>query len=275
MDLMLKEKVAIITGAGRGIGRETARLFAIEGAQIIASDIDEAPCLETCHVINQSGGISVPVFGDIADPAFPERVVKTAIEAFGPNIDVIVNNAGYGVGDLIENTSDLFWKRMHEIHVGGPFRLLRAACVFMKEQARKSLDAGVKPSSRKIINVSSFAATDGLPGSVAYSSAKAAMLGLTKSLAKELGGFNICVNAVAFGLIETRLTQPLEKTDENATIIEGVRAGFSNAFRDEMIRLTPLGRSGTVREAAGSILMLASSLSEFITGQVIKATGGL
>jgi 3-oxoacyl-[acyl-carrier protein] reductase len=273
MNTMLKKRVAIITGAGRGIGRETAILFSQEGARTVVCDMDEKCCLETAEFINHSGGACVSIVGDVTDPGFPEKVAKISLEKFGPSIDIIVNNAGYGGGDVIERTTDAFWNRMHDIHVSAPFRLIRTICPIMKNEAEKSLKAGIPPISRKIVNISSFAATDGLPKGVAYASAKAAIFGLTKSLAKELGKFNICVNSIAFGLIETRLTQPLDEA--NTTVIEGIHAGFPSAFRENMIRLTPLGRAGTVQEAAGAILMMASPLSDFITGQVIKVSGGL
>lgn len=273
MDLMLKDRVAVVTGAGRGIGQATALLFAREGAKVVVCDIDPDPCHETVTRINTSGGISIPCDGDVLEPDFPEKLIQTTVDAFGPSIDIIVNNAGYGGGDFLDDITDEFWKIMSNLHAMAPFKILRAASPFMKGMAKKEMSRGLTPACRKIINISSVAGTDGLAASAAYASAKAAVEGLTKSLAKELGRFNICVNAISFGLIDTRLVQPTEQgTGER---VGNKVIGFSQKFIAQHIRMTPLGRIGSKEEAAGSILMMASPLSDFITGQVIKVSGGL
>jgi len=274
MDQMLKDRVAIVTGAGRGVGRATAKLFSQEGAKVVACDLDEGPCQETAISINAAGGISIPCVGDLTTEGFPERLISTTVESFGQSIDIIVNNAGYSGSEFIHKATNTFWQEMFEIHSTAPFKIIRAACPFMRDQAKMEIDSGKNSKCRKIINVSSLAATDGIVAGAAYSSAKAALLGFTKSLAKEFGPYNICVNAIALGFIDTRLTQPLEKKRSKAAIDSRV-LGFDKKALEEFISLTSLKRIGTVEEAAGAILLLASSLSNYITGQVIKVSGGL
>ncbi len=273
MDQMLKDRVAIVTGAGRGIGRATAKLFSQEGAKVVVCDLDEGPCQETVISINAAGGISMPCVGDLTTEGFPERLIATTVESFGQCIDIIVNNAGHSGPEFIHKAKNTFWQEMFEIHITAPFKIVRAACPFMRDQAKMEITSGKNPKCRKIINVSSLAATDGMIAGVAYSSAKAAVLGFTKSLAKEFGPYNICVNAIVPGFIDTRLLQPLEKRSKAA--IGSKSIGFDKKALKQFISLTPLKRMGTVEEAAGVILFLASSLSNFITGQVIKVSGGL
>ena len=273
MEKMLKDRVCLITGAGRGIGKATALLFAKEGAKLVLSDLDEEPLTQAANEAKQLGADVAYITGDVTADGFAEAFVKKAVDNFGPDIHVIVNNAGYTWDGVVHKMTDEQWEAMLKVHCTAPFRIVRAAAPYIRENAKKEKAAG-QVVMRKIINVSSIAGTDGNAGQANYSTAKAGVLGFTKTLAKEWGPLNVNVNAVAFGWIETRLTQ--EKTDE--TVIEkngkkipiGVPKEFLNMFR----HMIPLGRPGSPDEAARVILFLASPLSDYVSGQVIKVTGG-
>ncbi|MCL6635034.1 MAG: SDR family oxidoreductase [Peptococcaceae bacterium] len=274
MEAMLKDKNCIITGAGRGIGRAAALLFAREGGRIVVSDLDEGPASEVVAEIKAAGGRAVAFAGDVTDPDFPAGLVKTAVENFGPSIDVIVNNAGYTWDGVLHKMTDEQWEAMLKVHLTAPFRILRAASPYMRDVAKKEKEEG-RRVTRKVINISSVAGLDGNPGQANYSSAKAAVVGLTKTLAKEWGPFNICVNTVAFGFIETRLTQPKELGAKVKSGDKEVPVGVPEQMRKAFTALCPLGRPGTPEDAANAILFMASPLSDYITGEVLRVTGGL
>lgn len=273
MEKMLKEKICLITGAGRGIGRATALLFASEGAKLVLSDLDQDPLDEVIYQIKNQGGEAVGIAGDVTADDFPEKFVKTAVNTFGPDIHVIVNNAGYTWDGVVHKMTDEQWEAMLKVHCTAPFRIIRAAAPYIRENAKKEKAEG-RVIMRKIVNVSSIAGTDGNAGQANYSTAKAGILGFTKTLAKEWGPLNVNVNAVAFGWIETRLTQP-KKED---TVIEKdgkkIPIGVPKEHLDVFKLMIPLGRPGTPDEAARVILFLASPLSDYVSGQVIKVTGG-
>ncbi|HEV2990373.1 MAG TPA: SDR family oxidoreductase [Candidatus Angelobacter sp.] len=274
MTELLQNKVAIITGTARGIGQATAELFAQHGARVVMSDIDAQPLNEASEAIRKSGGTVLPVAGDVTDPAFPEKLVKTALEKFG-NLDILVNNAGYTWDAVIHKMTDQQWQAILDCHLTAPFRIIRAASEYWRESAKNEQAAGRAPKSRKIVNISSTSGTRGNPGQANYSAGKAGIIGLTKTLAREWGQFNIQSNAVAFGWIDTRLTRPKEKDvrieRENAEIQLGIPA----SRRDNMPKLIPMGRAGTPQEAAGAVLFFASPLSDYVSGQVLEVTGGL
>ncbi len=275
MELMLKDKNCIITGAGRGIGRATALLFAREGGRVVVSDLDEAPAMEVVEEIKGAGGQAVACVGDVTADGFAEKLIKTAVENFGPSIDVIVNNAGYTWDGVIHKMSDEQWEAMLKVHITAPFRIIRAAAPYIRDAAKKEKETTGKMSTRKIINISSVAGLDGNAGQANYSSAKAAVVGLTKTLAKEWGAFNVCVNTVAFGFIETRLTQPKEKGDAIKVEDKDVAIGIPENIRQVFKAIIPLKRAGTPEEAANAILLMASPLADYITGEVLRVTGGL
>lgn len=273
MQLMLKNKNCIITGSGRGIGRATALLFAGEGGRVVVCDLDEGPANEVVTEIKAGGGQAVACVGDVTDPAFPDRLIKTAVEAFGPNIDVIVNNAGYIWDAVIHKMSDEQWDAMLKIHLTAPFRIIRAAAPYIREAAKKEQAAGLIVT-RKIINIASTAGLDGSAGQTNYSSAKAALVGFTKSLAKEWGPLNVCVNTVAFGFIETRLTQVKEKNELIELDGKKVSVGIPEERRENLKMMIPLRRFGTPAEGAGAVLLMASTLSDYISGEVLRVAGG-
>src|SRR5579871_4304038 len=214
MSFSLDGKVALVTGAGRGIGRAIAEKLAAAGAAVMINDLDPAPAGESEQAITQAGGKAASLAGDVTAADFPQKLVDAAIGKFG-GLDIIVNNAGYTWDNVIQKTTDDQYLAMLGIHLVAPFRVLRAASTFIRETAKKEAAEG-KRVMRKVVNITSIAGTDGNAGQAGYSSGKAGVIGLTKTMAKEWGRYNVNVNAVGFGLIETRLTQPL--TQAGATI---------------------------------------------------------
>lgn len=269
----LQDRSAIVTGAGRGIGRAIAETLASYGAAVAVNDLDPAPAAETVSAIRAAGGNAIAVAGDITRPDFPQQLADSAIQAFG-SLDIVVNNAGYSWDNVIQKTSDEQFQAMLEIHVKAPFRLLRAASVHIRETAKREAAEG-RRVMRKVVNITSIAGTDGNAGQAGYSSGKAAVIGLTKSLAKEWGRYHVNVNAVGFGIIETRLTQPLGA--EAGIDIQGRRisVGVPPAFLENLRTACPLGRPGTPAEAAGAVLFFCSPLSDYVTGEVLICGGGL
>jgi len=271
---LLEGKTAIITGSGRGIGRATAELFAAHGARVVVSDIDSEPAGQAVEAILAAGGQAISVPGDATDKAFPDRIINAAIEQFG-GLDIIVNNAGYTWDAVIHKMTDEQWEAILAVHLTAPFRIIRAASSFMRESAKREWAESGQARARKIVNISSTSGTRGNPGQANYSSGKAGVIGLTKMLAKEWGQFNIQVNCVAFGRIDTRLTQAKEKGE---TIHRGdtdVAIGIPQERLDRTTTLIPMGRGGTPEEAAGAVFFFASPFSDYVSGQVLEVTGGL
>jgi len=270
----LDSKVALVTGAGRGIGRAISRTLSEYGAAVLVNDLDPAPAEETVALIRQSGGRAAALAGDVTRPDFPARLVDAALTEFGA-IDIIVNNAGYTWDTVIQKTTDEQFQAMLDIHLSAPFRLLRAASGWLRETAKRETAEG-RRVMRKVVNITSIAGTDGNPGQVGYSSAKAGVIGFTKTMAKEWGRYNINVNAVGFGLIDTRLTQPL--TGQEASIdVQGrkIAVGVQPKVLDAIRSACPLGRSGSVEEAAGAVLFFCSPLSDYVTAEVLICGGGM
>jgi 3-oxoacyl-[acyl-carrier protein] reductase len=273
MEKMLYGKVCIVTGGGRGIAKEACLLFAGEGGKVVVCELDEAPAKETVEEIKKMGGQAVAVVGDITAQGVPEKIIQTALDTFG-GIDVIVNAAGYTWDSMIQNMTDRQWDAMIDIHLKAPFRILRAAANFIRDKAKEEQAAG-KIVMRKVINISSLAGTGGNAGQANYSSAKAGLVGLTKTLAKEWGRYNVNVNCIPYGVIETRLTQDKEKGEYIERDGQKIAVGIPKAGKGVFNMLIPLGRAGTPQEAAGAILFLASPLSDYVSGQVLVVGGGL
>jgi len=211
MPFTLEGKTALVTGAGRGIGKAIAKRLVSAGARVMINDLDDGMLLESAAELSQPDRVS-HVAGDLTDPAIPEMIVHATLAEFS-SIDIIVNNAGYSWDNVIQKTTDEQFQAMLEIHLVTPFRILRAASGFLRESAKREIAASQRVM-RKVVNITSIAGTDGNPGQAGYSAGKAGIIGLTKTLAKEWGRYNVNVNAVGFGLIETRLVQPL--TDAGA-----------------------------------------------------------
>jgi len=198
--------------------------------------------------------------------------VDAALATFH-SIDIIVNCAGFSWDNVIQKTSDEQFLAMLNIHVVAPFRLLRAAADYLRETAKKEIASGQRVM-RKVVNITSISGTEGNPGQVGYGSGKAAVIGLTKTLAKEWGRYNINVNAVGFGLIETRMTQPLKPGGKIRMRGTDIPIGVQPAVLDSVAAACPLGRMGTPEEAAGAVLFFCSPLSDYVTGEVLICGGG-
>jgi 3-oxoacyl-[acyl-carrier protein] reductase len=270
----LASKTALVTGAGRGIGRAIAETLAHYGAAVLVNDLDAAPAAETVAAITQAGGRAVALAGNVTDPAFPQQLVDATLQNFG-SIDIIVNNAGYTWDNVIQKTSDEQFQAMLDIHLVGPFRILRAASGWIRETAKRETAEG-RRVTRKVVNITSIAGTDGNAGQAGYSSGKAGIVGFTKTMAKEWGRYNVTVNAVGFGIIGTRLTQPL--AGEAASIdVEGrkIAVGVQPKVLELVKQLCPLGRVGTPEEAANAVLFFCSPLSDYVTAEVLICGGGL
>jgi 3-oxoacyl-[acyl-carrier protein] reductase len=266
---LLDGKAAIVTGSARGIGRATAELFVSEGAKVLINDIDGDIAEQAAGEIE---GETAVYAGDLTADGVPDELVAKAVEAFG-EVDIIVNNAGYTWDGVVHKMSDEQFQAMLDIHTIVPFRIIRAIAPHWREAA-KAEQAGGTERFRKIVNVTSISGTMGNAGQVNYSAAKAGVVGLTKTLAKEWGGFKINCNAVAFGFIETRLTQAKEKGEQIDVAGEKVDIGVPEQMRAMASMIIPLGRPAQPEEAAKPVLFLASELSNYVHGQVLNVTGG-
>lgn len=266
----LAGKTALITGAGRGIGRAVAQQLASAGASVMVTDLDADVLRETAGLI---GTNARDVVGDITSAGFPEQLVAKTVAEFG-GIDIIVNNAGYTWDNVIQKTTDEQFQAMLDIHVVAPFRVLRAAAEPLRARAKAEAAEG-RRVMRKVVNITSISGMDGIAGQAGYGSGKAGIIGLTKVLAKEWGRYNVNVNAVGFGFIETRLTQALGV--EGAEIdVQGrkIKVGVQPAVREALAAQNPLGRFGTADEAAGPVVFFCSPLSDYVTGEVLLCSGG-
>ena len=272
MEQKLKGRVALITGSGRGIGQEVALKLAREGARIVVNDLDAEPANDTVSQIKAMGGEAVACVGSVTAPDFPERFIKTAVDNY-KGIDIIVNNAGYTWDAVIQKMTDEQWHAILDVHLTAPFRILRAAYPVMSAAAKKEADQGLEVF-RKVVNISSGAGMNGNVGQSNYSAAKAGIIGLTKTLSKEWGRHKINVNCVAFGWIETRLTEPTTEaktiTVEGRELAVGVGPHIVNAFAQRC----PLGRPGKATEAAGAVSLYCMPESDYISGEVIRVGGG-
>ena len=273
MTKKLEGKVALITGSGRGIGRSIALKLAAEGARVVVNDLDEAPAHEVVEAIRSAGGQAVACVGSVAVPDFAERFIGTAVSEF-KGLDIIVNNAGYTWDNVVQKMTDEQWYAMMDVHLTAPFRILRAAQPVMRALAKQEKEAGVSVV-RKVVNISSVAGLFGNAGQTNYSTAKAGIVGMTQTLAKEWGRMNVTVNCVAYGFIKTRLTV---SADSDATAnIDGreIKGGVNPDLMAAMERMIPLGRGGTPDEAAGAVYLLCIPESDYVSGQTLMCSGGL
>jgi 3-oxoacyl-[acyl-carrier protein] reductase len=269
----LKGKVALITGAGRGIGFAVAQKLSACGAAVMINDLDAGPLSRAHAVIEAEGGRVAQSSGDMTAPDFPNKLVAQTIEELG-GLDIIVNNAGYTWDNVIQKTTDDQFQAMLDIHIVAPFRVLRAAAAHIRDAGKREIAEGHRVV-RKVVNITSISGTNGIAGQAGYSSGKSALIGFTRTMAKEWGRYNVTVNAVGFGLIDTRLTQALSPEARIHVKGRDIPVGVPPAVRESLATTIPLGRPGTVEEAAGPVVFFCSPLSDYVTGETLIVSGGM
>jgi 3-oxoacyl-[acyl-carrier protein] reductase len=267
----LAGKTALVTGSARGIGRAVARKLAECGASVMLTDVDEAPLKEAAAELGSNARL---LAGNLTAPNFPQELVDATLAAFG-SIDIIVNNAGYVWDNVIQKMTDEQFQAMLDIHLVAPFRILRAASHWIRDAAKRETTEG-RRVMRKVVNITSISGVDGIAGQAGYGAGKAGINGLTKVLAKEWGRYNVNVNSVGFGLIDTRLIQPIDKNAPPVIDVAGrtIPVGAPPAFLDAAKAACPLGRLGTTEEAAGAVLFFCSPLSDYVSGEILVVSGG-
>jgi 3-oxoacyl-[acyl-carrier protein] reductase len=273
MSEKLDGKVALITGAGRGIGRSIALKLASEGARIVVNDLDLEPAQEAIQAIRDAGGDAVACVGNVTAPDFPERFVHTAVKEY-QGLDIIVNNAGYTWDNVIQKMNDEQWYAILDCHLTAPFRILRAAQPILRAACKQDAEAG-RSVVRKVVNISSIAGLFGNAGQSNYAAAKSGIVGLTQTLAKEWGRLNVTVNCVAYGFIITRLTA--SAAGESTANIAGrdIKVGVNPELKAQIEKNIPLGRGGTPEEAAGAVYLFCIPESDYVSGQTLLCSGGL
>jgi len=274
MTKKLEGKVALVTGSGRGIGRAIAIKLAGEGARVVINDLDAGPAAEVVDAIRAAGGEAVACAGSVAAPDFAERFIGTAVETY-KGLDIIVNNAGYTWDNVIQKMTDEQWYAMIDVHLTAPFRILRAAQPVIRGLAKAEAEAGQR-KVRKVVNISSMAGLFGNAGQANYATAKAGIVGMTMTLAKEWGRLNTTVNCVAYGYIKTRLTEATADGSASANI-DGreIKLGVNPDLMAMMERAIPLGRGGTPDDAAGAVYLFCIPESDYVSGQTLMCSGGL
>ncbi|KAJ7660858.1 hypothetical protein DFH06DRAFT_1089278 [Mycena polygramma] len=265
---LLAGEVAIITGASDGIGRSAALLFSKEGAKVVISDIDEKRLATVADEIKTAGGDVLAVAGDVGADDFPKKIVDATVQKYG-KINHIINNAGFTFDKMLHTTPDDTFDIILKIHVRAPFRLIRQAAPYFRvtPEAREN---------RSIVNVSSTSGLHGNVGQANYAAAKAGVIGLTKTIAKEWGPYGVRANTVAFGLIHTRLTAAKEAGVTMEIDGKKVALGVPGASPDAPAAAPgiPLRRGGNADEAAAAMLFLASPLASYVSGHTLEVTGG-
>jgi len=291
---LLAGQVAIVTGGSRGIGGATSTMLAANGARVVIADVDKTKATETVGVLNEAfgEGTATAHIGDLAAPLACDDLVADTLSSHG-GLDIVVNNAGYAWDGGLHRLTDEQFQAMLDIHLIVPFRLARACAPHFRAAARADQQAE-RGRRRKTVMVSSMAGAWGLAGASNYAAAKAGMLGLMRSLAQEWGSIGVNVNAVAFGIIQTRFGLPQSEHEVihtgGRTIHVGMpakqaeRRGISvdpnrvvsdqEMYEAKALPTITLGRTGTIREAADAIFWLCSPLSDYVTGQTIPVNGG-
>jgi len=271
--MKLSGQVAIVTGAGRGIGKSIALKLAGDGAMVVVNDLDATEAEATVSQITHAGGVASSFAGNIAHDDFGDEIVQFSVQTFG-SLDIIVNNAGYTWDAVVQKTTDEQWYAMIDCHLTAPFRLLRAAYSILKEAHQHDQSEG-RRRHRKIVNVSSVAGMFGNPGQASYSSAKAGVMGLTKTLAREWGRINVNVNCVAFGLISTRLTADVRDGETVQIGDANIKIGVKSDLISRMEQDIPFKRMGTTEEAAGAVYVFCIPETNYVTGETLLCSGGL
>lgn len=274
MTAPLADRVALVTGSGRGIGREIALKLADAGAAVVVNDLDKDVAEQTASDITTAGGRAIACAGSVTDPDFAQRFVDTATGTYG-GLHIVVNNAGYTWDTVVQKMTDQQWDDILDVHLKAPFRILRAAQPVISAAVKAERAAGGHRVTRKVVNISSVAGTAGNAGQINYSSAKAGVIGLTKTMAKEWGRYDVTVNCVAFGLIRTRLTEGPAGGDASIDV-DGrqIKVGVNPDLLAQLETGIPLGRAGTPAEAAGAVYLFCQPESDYVSGQVVVCGGG-
>ena len=278
---MLAGRVAIVTGAGRGIGASVAKVLAAQGASVVVNDLEASVASGVVSEIEATGGTARAFGGSVASAGFAEALMADTVGAYG-QLDILVNNAGFLWDGVVHKMTDDQWDAILDVHATAPFRLIRAAAPHMRDAGKAEVLAGEAPRDRCVVNVSSTSGLHGNVGQANYALAKAGVVGLTKTVAKEWGGFGVRCNAVAFGMIDTRMTRGASEDDApvdagGVSIAQGLPDHVAAAWRDPKVlkQIVPLGRVGTTDEAAGAVALLASPLATYVTGHTLECTGGM
>jgi len=280
---LLTGKVAVITGSGQGIGAAAAKLFAAHGAHVVVSDLDAAKSDAVALEITRSGASAISIPGDVTVLGFPEQLIEKTIARFG-KLHYLVNNAGFTWDGMAHKMTDKQWETMLLIHQTAPFRFIRAAAPHMRDAGKAEKEANGEADDRCVINISSVSGTKGNIGQINYSTAKAGMLGMTRTVAKEWGPFGVRSNAIAYGMIDTRLTRA--KGDGKFIQVDGqkVALGVPDSVPSTVDIKTvpkqvwahiPLQRPGSVDDAAGAIFMMCSPFAGYVSGQCLEVSGGM
>tara|TARA_Y100000590_G_scaffold237730_1_gene267530 strand:+ start:2690 stop:3532 length:843 start_codon:yes stop_codon:yes gene_type:complete len=271
----LKDRVALVTGGARGVGEALAHKLADEGAKVVVGDLDAEPLEAVVASIKKGGGEATALAGDVTKDDYGDRAVACMLDSYG-GLDILINNAGYIWNSSIHKTEDEQWQAMLDVHVTAPFRILRAAAPFIRNSARAEEIEGTG-YNRKVVNISSISGLYGAATQIGYSAGKAALVGVTRTLAKEWGRYRVNVNAVAFGFIETRLTRAWETKSVEQIDVGGrsLSVGFTREARENIKENIPLGRAGTPEEAAGAVFLFCTRESDYISGEILVAGGGL
>ena len=264
---LVSGRVAVVTGAGRGIGHTCAVTLVTQGAFVVVNDVDAEPAQETvaacCAIRPGSAQASV---GSVTDPKYTDQLMKTAVEAFGA-LDILVNNAGLSRDKMCHLLPDEWWDLVLDVNLTGTFNCIRSAAPHMREVAKRELEELGQPRyHRKIVNFFSTAAIRGNPGQINYVAAKMGNVGITRVVAQEWARFHINVNAVAPGFTETRMTTAKKADDV---------LGIPEEQHQATLQRIPMGRFGLPQDIANAVLFFASPLSDYITGQTINVSGGM
>ncbi len=251
------DRVALITGGARGIGLSIARRLARNGNAVCLTDLDLEPAQAAAEAIERDGGRALALAGDVARPEDCENWARATADRFG-DLHILVNNAGLTRDEMVHRMSDHQWRVVQDVVLGGSFHMVRAVAPWFRDRESRT--------PRRIVNVASVSGIYGSAGNVNYSSAKAGLIGFTRTIAAEWARFGVTVNAVAPGFIATRLTGARRP---------GEALGIPGEVRDAIVARIPVGRAGEPEDVAAAVSFFCSRDAGFVTGQVLEVHGGL